>query len=137
MLAALALAGLAGCTPRDADRDVARGALASPEPSPAASPPMIAGQPYRTARILLIAGGWRPVPREQIELDAMTDGNAPALIKAGYTEVLDCETEGDAKCNFGFADPTGRHLVVTSQGKANGDDISAITVAMLEMEEQF
>lgn len=93
--------------------------------------PSVAGRRYAEARKALIASGWSPERRPRGELEAMNSpiyGNAEAVIRHGFDEIVSCAGSGDANCAFAFKTRRGDRLVVVTAGEADGDDLSPMVV---------
>jgi TIR domain-containing protein len=92
---------------------------AEPSTSGQLSVPKIYGQTYDVARKVLIKEGWQPNVRHVSHgNDAQVQsGNGPIFWHRGYWELQACAGTAAAECRFEFLDPSGRVLVVITEGE--------------------
>lgn len=92
---------------------------AEPSTTGQLSVPKIYGKTYDVARKLLIREGWQPNARHVSHgADAQVQsGNGPIFWHRGYWELEACAGTGAAECSFEFIDPSGRILVVVTEGE--------------------
>jgi hypothetical protein len=81
--------------------------------------PKVYGQTYDVARKVLIKEGWQPNVRHVSHgNDAQVQsGNGPIFWHRGYWELQACAGTAAAECRFEFLDPSGRVLVVITEGE--------------------
>lgn len=100
-------------------------------------PTNLYGLTYHQARKELLGKGWIPNKRHWLHGDTvnMKSGNGPIFWKKGYFELDSCSGTGYAYCRFEFFDPSGRILVIITEGEewSKGEDIHA-TVARVYFE---
>ncbi|HEX9939505.1 MAG TPA: toll/interleukin-1 receptor domain-containing protein [Longimicrobium sp.] len=107
------------------------GSAAPPSATGQAAVPRIYGLTYDEARTLLIREGWIPAKHSWQYGDSIQvkSGNGPVFWEREYWEVDACAGTGVAPCLFRFSDPSGRVLVVVTEGEEAGDGSSHATVA--------
>jgi TIR domain-containing protein len=83
------------------------------------SVPNLYGKTYDAARKVLIRAGWQPNAKHVSHGgDAQVQsGNGPIFWHRGYWELEACAGAGAAECSFEFIDPSGRVLVVVTEGE--------------------
>jgi hypothetical protein len=75
-------------------------------------------QTYDQFRSTLISDGWQPLSvRWQDRGKADEFGNTPAMLKAGFDEVVSCAGTGLAACEFRLTDVYSNILVVVTVGE--------------------
>jgi hypothetical protein len=83
--------------------------------------PTVHGQPITTARIDLIASGWKPVPQPLEEF-----GQQPDLHKLGVVETEACSGTGFGYCRYAY-EGDGALLSVTTAGELFEDSVPSVT----------
>ncbi len=81
--------------------------------------PVVVGLDYKEFRERLIQTGWQPNfvnPMQRNEADAIY-GNGPALLEAGFHEMVSCSGAGLAYCRFEFSDVYSNQLAVVTIGE--------------------
>jgi hypothetical protein len=101
------------------------------------SVPQVYGRTYDEARTLLIQAGWIPAKHHWLYGDSIQvkSGNGPVFWERGYLELDACAGTGAANCRFRFIDPSGRVLVVVTEGEAAGDSSYHATVTRYSLQQ--
>lgn len=109
---------------------------AAPDTSGQLRIPVINGKTYDVARKVLIKEGWQPNVNSMAYGDdpKVQGGNGPTFWKRGYRELEACSGSALAECRFEFIDPSGRVLVVVTEGEEadNGEYHATVKRAVLK-----
>ena len=89
---------------------------ASCDPGRAPTVPVIKNLPYKQARTMILADGWRAVPGQP---HGTLSDNEATFRERGYTELQFCRLNADSLCRFEFASQGGVLLWVTTTGDEN------------------
>lgn len=96
--------------------------------------PVLYGKSYHVARELLIAEGWIPDKNHWLHGNdaAVRSGNGPQFWERGYSELEACSGTGYGYCRFEFTDPSGRLLVVITEGEESPSHPATVSAVRFE-----
>ncbi len=81
-------------------------------------PPLQTGEDYRRVRSRLLAKGWRPPPRQEVESCSALPGDRRCAL---FPELASCAPTGLGLCRFEWRAPDGRaYAVITREGRPDG-----------------